>query len=938
MFTHSHIAKFWLIVLCFAATLALGQSAQITGRSTPNLDFHLRLDQSFEVTFNLSSSGLNSVVPVLVATNAAQAAVVSTTWTGSSAVSNPSAVTFLIHLYDEPTLCGDSFNFNLQFRSDTNPTVTANPINPNDLSFDTSASGVVVLEKRLAGLSEPLPTTSGGIKSFPVVSSPHTQSDIDNSRIYWYADWNLNGYHETSGLFSFSTAFQFFFWSLSGTCYLNVGTDIITHPTSNISGEVIDVTSGTPVTIELEPFGGGGIGEFPTVGVNVFDITDLSLGSCSGSVKDNIHYLSPGGPLELTYFLSGNLGIYLRNFRIYAGSEAGCTASGLGFGDPPSFSQFHFENFTMSSEGDVSASLVVPPAWRSSADVLASGYTVQFYLRTDGSYLALGASGNSLNLATKIPGNITNPEDYFLEARVRRTTTETNTVSTTSSTYRHGLSYSLVSGSINFEGEESSSVMSNNDHVLDPGEIVNMPYRVTAESGSLPSNIIYTSGVHVDSNFSGHIDTSDLVLTSNTQQSQGGVNFYIDDVFVPGGGGSSQDVVASFELFTAPGPIPPAVWFFIKAEYTEPQSGSTTSYLQYFRLKEIYNSARDLNAENTSLSYSFDFAAGSQVDEGWDFENENPTSPTRGGWAWNTPSGPWAGNGGTARQNATDKYSLLSPVFDLGDSTEFRFNHLPYFHFNQSGGMLEYRARTPTGSFGAWTNYIDENGPSGIYNTQPFPTTPSSYLGGKGVWMSDETSARTVTLNVPSSLVNTYDHGFIQFRFIFLDPSLVDELRSTLPTRWDINWFEFETEKLLLDNIFRVDLDTLDMDACNPVMELLLDRPVPIGNLDFRWYESLSDLFNDDFTATGNDPTVPFDTPLIMNPYNFYVRILYLGTERVLPVTVTRVSSECPEFCLTQEQINQLILEEAGGWPQLNIIHYVEDVNRLCGLPEERRN
>jgi len=929
MFTHSLIAKCCLLVLMAAAPVALAQTFTITGRSSSTGNFQLRLDETLEVTYSVSATGLTQpVVPVLVPSIAGQADAINTTWTGSGATTSLSNLTFKIHLYDVPELCGQTFQFDLVFYSNqfAGPR-EAGTVTPSLLTFTTSADGIITLDKQLTGLlAPPQYPLSSGIKSDPLRIFPHTQTEIQNSRLYLYMDWNLQGYFNETGGQTFDDAFVFWSYSLTEDCRFDIGFDLVPEIDERfVQGQVIDNTvTGAPEQVDLAPLGGGGDTEFQGEGINVFDITDMNMAnsSCGATVQSSIDYSATQALFEAAYFYTGNLGIILRDFRIYLGAEGGCTPLVDNFGTPPDFDDFHIENFALSSDGDIAFDMVVPAMIQTGSD-LDGDYRVEYFLRTPTSYQSISGATQSLSLSTKIAGGIANPEETFVEARITHVPTGAM-ISTTNSNNNHRLAYNVLEANISFSGEEDLP-LGTDDNILDPGETVMIPVRITAPSGSVPT-MSYETGIIVDSG-NDIIDAGDRIIVSNGQRVTNGLNFYLGGISGGAGGSTFTDTVSSFELLTAP--TTPKIWFFTEGTYTDPATGTPTTFRQYVSLRDIFNSIRDINAQDTLLFSPFDFEVSPHTIEGWAADNE----PGNGGWDFPTDAsfGPWTGDGGFSQSDANDIHALVSPVFLLGSGTRLDFVHQPRFSFNQSGGLLEYRVRDGGATtWGSWSNLISAFGPSGVYNAFTFPTNPPSYLGGQGVWMSNEDNPQSVTVNIPQSLSNQFDgEGEIQFRFAFQDPSLIDTARSDGPTHWEVSSFDYQTRKLLLDNLFRINLTSLDADACDPTLTFYADAPVHPSNLTFLWYDSLDALYDD--TAVAADETAPFATPA-QGVYTFYVRVIFGGTERIYRVQVTRTGAACgPGPCLSQDEIVQEILTESGEWPTgNNVVDFIDVVNQLC--------
>ncbi|MDJ0840075.1 MAG: hypothetical protein QNK37_26420 [Acidobacteriota bacterium] len=935
MFSHSQIAKVAWFALFAAVPMAWGQDYTVEGGTTSTGSFLLRLDETLTVTYNVDGPG-GVVVPVLVPKNAAQADSIVATWQGTAPTSNLSNLVFDIHLYDNPALCGQTFEFDLLFYSpgsDTPEKAQSSSL----LNFGTSSDGLITLDQVILEMIESPPfPLSGGIKSDPMRIRSHTFDDLEGKRLYWYADWNLQGYYTPD---NFGAVFLFFFWTLNAnSCFFQLGSDLIPNaPDLLVQGQVIDNTVSPSREIETHPLGGAG--NFGTLGtgINVFDITDVTLantncdlpGNSTPTVAEAIDFLSQGANWETTYWYSGGVSIILRNFRVYIGSEGGCTALVDNFDEPPTDSNFQIRNFELSSNGDISADLTVPSGWRQSVSELKQNFEVQYFLRTDSSYRSLSAGSRDLTLSASSGEEILDPRDYYLEARIRRTDTGAE-VSITNRENNHNINYDLVAGNIDFDGDEEP--LGQDDEILDPGETVTIPFRIEAASGETLPDVTWTSGVVVDDDEDDRPEASDTLITGG-QQTVDGTNFIVDSVDVGGVAGNvSYNISATFELLTAPDQKP--VWFFVEGRFTDPVTNSPTSFRRYVDLSDELNTVRDLNAQDTRLRSPFDFSVSSYTSEGWTADSETGNRGASG-WLYNTSGslGPWIGEGDTSSSADGTTYWLRTPVFLLGNNTKLEFNHLTQFSFNQSGGLLEYRTRPDNGNWTEWSNLITDHGSTNYYNPNPFPSSPPSYLSGERVWMTNESTTQNVTVNIPQSLTNQYGgEGEIQFRFLFQDPSLeFTGNRSDGPTHWEVNDFDYETRKILEDNIFRIDLDSLALDACDSTLTFYPDAPEHYSNLDFFWYENLSDLFADRSTFVDGDPEIPFNTSL-QGDYDFYVRVVFQGTERIYNVKVERGPDGCgPGPCIEAGEILGELREESGGWPETrNVVDFLRILDQVC--------
>lgn len=926
MSRHPQITSMKLVFVFFLMIpLGYSQTFRIDNRSNPTNSFELRVDQTIEVTFNVSATGFNgTAIPQLVPRDANQAAAISATWDGSGPTSNFSNLRFFIHLYDTDQFCGSTFEFDMIFTSSSfvGPR-TATTSNANLTRFGTSQDGVINLTKRIAQYlpSLPLPIQDG-YDDF----NSYTAAELASSKLYFYADWDLANYilpGDNNVTLSFNSAFALFQFDIApDNCVFDLRGDLFQFGDAEdllITGEVRDENDDI---INTGPLGGNG----NTV-VNIFDITDVVPGGpCgSGTMTEVFDILNSRG-LILHQGPITALGITLREFGFYLGQEGGCISNGFVFGEPRDSTDFRFQNVTLGSNGRVAASLVVPTAW-TSGSTLNNNYTVEYYLRSDTTMTRLnGIPTNALNFDVPSIQAINDPEDFYLEARI--THVSDAVVSVTNQTYNHDLRYTNQVPS--FQGQELTIAV--NDNILDPGETVFITTQVEALSGNLPGTLEARAGWVID-NGNGIVDgeSTDTYVTANGANPSG-LNVRIGNVNVTTTSPTFNNTTTSFELLTAP--TQPRVWFFLESSYRDPVSNTDTTYRRFVSLRDTFNTIRDLNAQDTNLRSSFDFNTSSFRPD-WDEDNQENNA----GWSYSTAApGPWVGNGGDSVSEASDIHSLVSPYFELGSPSRLDFVHLPRFTFNQSAGMIEYRTRqgvgfTPT----SWSNLIDDFGPNNVYNDLPYPATPVSYFSGKGVWMSDESTPSSVAVSLPSSLSAQYNgDGQVQFRFVFGDPSLIDTARSSGPTNWEVREFEYSTNKLLEDNIFRVDLDSLNMDACLPELTFYSDRPIQPSALNYEWYESLTNLYNG-ASVTGDESVPPsFDTA---NPgtYTFYVRITSVSnTSRIYQVNVTRVPDACdPDTCFTQDDINNLIRQESDGWPSTrSVLNFIDVVRLLCDETE----
>ncbi len=903
---------------CYGA--AFGQTFTVNSRTTPSGEL-LKLDQSITVVYNVSATGLTQpVIPVLRPTNASLANSISVTWNGTAATSTLTNLSFNIHLFDTTSLCGQTIDFELLFYSSQfSGSKTAIPSTTSLMRFSSSSGGQITLTHKVIDTPTlPCPLSSVSPATYFMSPTGVTQSVINDpdNRIYFLADYNLAGA-------AWHSQFTFFLYALNGNqCTLNASVDLNSFPLVN--AEITDQTVSPARTITQAPVGGAGSCGVNDHGYNLYDITDLNPvdSDCAATIRQSIDYHTGSGIYQL-FWSYGGFGAVVRKFSIYVGQEGTCSALVHNFGAPPAATEFRVEDFYLSSYGNVEATLTVPSTWGSNG-TLNSNLRVTYYLRTDSGMTALGAETQSLNLAFNTAQTITTPANYFIEARVRRTDTNA-IVSTTSSAYRHKVNYTVQTPT--FTKAEQAAIGGSVDHFLDPGETLSLPILAASSDGANLPTMSALSGLVVDTNASNSIDASDTVLVANTP-TVGGLNVRLLPIQFPAGT-TSRTVTLGYELLTAP--TTPAVWFFSDVTRTD-SNGTTTTFRQYASLHQILGDVRDLNGQSTAEEYAYDFRTSSGAPD-WTTTDTSPSSANSGSWLYSSPSfgsNAWTGNGGTQAAYASEILTLVSPWLPLGDSTTVDFEHLAQFSFNQSGGLLEYRARNNAGVT-QWSNLVDDYGPSGVLNEFPFPSNPPSYLSGKKVWMSNESQSESVTVHIPDSLGDLRND--VQFRFLFMDPSLSDTGRSDGPTHWEVYDFTYDTVRLTTDNIFGVDETQLTWDACDsPRIVLKNSAPISASNLTFEWFSSIDNLYNGIGTvipgSSGLD--VPFE-PTTNGTYNYYVRIKYLGTERIIPVVVNKVDV-CTNVCISREDAQIIITTESAiHWPDVkNITDCILVVNRIC--------
>jgi len=410
-----------IFCLAFLCLPALGQTFHVTHRSTSG-EGYLLLDQNLIVTYQVNASGLSdSVVPKLVPVNAGQASGLSATWLGTSATTNLSNLQFAIHLYDEVALCGEEVAFDLYFESPGFPNaIKATTAQSTLTRFSTSVGQGAVLDLLVSGTTE-IWNPISGVSSESLYKRnipPGTLEDPQN-RIYLYTDYNLNGWDP-------DVAFIYMLFAISPDCYINFSDHV--YGETRYVPEVFDATgSGDPVPINIDVLGGSG-SSYTTPAINVFDVTSVRIPNCSNQAVPDVLDYTPNHNYELAYFYGGNLGVILRDYRLYLGRDSGCFPLSFSFGSAPS-SNFSVVDFSTTQSGDLDGRLDVPSEWGSST-LLDADFRVSWFLRGDGYLFPLQGESRDLLLETSLPSTVRDGV-YALEARVRNIDTD-DIVSTSS--------------------------------------------------------------------------------------------------------------------------------------------------------------------------------------------------------------------------------------------------------------------------------------------------------------------------------------------------------------------------------------------------------------------------------------------------------------------------------------------------------------------------
>lgn len=896
--------RYALLFLTFALTFLSAQTFQITSRTPAAGDAHLNLDATITVSYNVTASGLSgSVVPVLVPRNQALVGKVVATWTGTAPTSNLSNLAFKVHLYDDGTLCAQTIAFDLIFYSTSfQGGITATTSNAQLLDMEvrgaeTTLTDYVSYTPVPPGLPFPLSSVSSrshflNYRDIPQLGDP-------NYHIYFWADYNLFG----APLWQ---QFAIFAYPMGGQCSLDGTVDL--NYSMLVSGTVINQSGVFNSPVILAPPGGGGSSNVIGSGVNIFDITFLDpIDSDCPGIR-SIHYGT--GAYALFWHYVG-FGAIVRVFGMFVGLP-NCKVFQANFGTPPA-SNFRIDNFYLSSAGEVSADLVAPASWISGGQ-LGSDFRVQWFLRKAGKLVSLGSESRSLALDAVSSEQITDPQNYWLEARVRRV--NTGAVVNVNNVGAHNRAYTL--NSISFQKAEEGG----SDEFLDPGEVMTISWKIDHATGASLPALQYASGLVLDANGNGVLEpASDAYLANNTPV-PGGLNMRTSNVSASGSG-STRTALATFELLTLNEPV--AAWFYV--DVTGSNGSTATTYRRYFSLRQQFGGVRDLDAENTNLFYDYDFQVSSHLNDGWLALNDSSNGSSRG-WSYDSQApGPWVGSGGLSSQNAQDLYRLQSPALPLGRGTVVDFNHLTQFTPNLSGGLVEYRTRQIGNAWpSAWNNLISSFcGGCGYYDGT-FSSVAETYLSGRQVWMNNHVSPQHVSVNIPDSLASGFpeNEGEIQLRFLFANTN-----PPSATTHWEMDDFSFETQQLLNDNVFGIDRSGYPLFGCDdPALSLLSWAPYPLSQLTFVWYESLSALWNGQGTSpiTGSvGAVVPFVTG-VTGLHTYYARVSRNGVERIVEVTVNE------SIGISQGQaILQIVTSASTQWPSSqNILPYVTIANSVC--------
>ena len=192
---------------------------------------------------------------------------------------------------------------------------------------------------------------------------------------------------------------------------------------------------------------------------------------------------------------------------------------------------------------------------------------------------------------------ILTPGDYFLEARIKRVSTN-SWVSTGNRSYNHNLEYSVPQSQIQYQRAEQdfSAGLSNPDDYFDPGEILIIPLAVTDPDNGLLSEAMLSTGFVLDRNGNQQIDneSTDLFITNPNQPNPGGINIQIDQPFAA--------AKMSQETFNLPylllsAPERRDLWFFVDSRHIG-ENGTASTYRRYISLFELATGINGQAAES----------------------------------------------------------------------------------------------------------------------------------------------------------------------------------------------------------------------------------------------------------------------------------------------------------------------------------------------------
>jgi len=935
--------KNMILILLMGSTLYSFGQISVTARNFPNGDTAtMRLDHTIVVDYTITAgTTLRNVLPTLIPPPCAVvggAPIINCTTnltqpitqipTGSSVT-----VRFYVHLYEESNICGSDnpycsgglLDFSMVVQSDEGQ-FFANDLN-HYLEYTVPENDILSLDfvcsERVTPISL-LDSATGFLLEnvYDVNSSGYDLQDSD-TRIFLYIDWQAQSstpwvVHTISPAAGGSPT----------PCYFSFLPPLGTGAIEQFSGIAEDRTSANPedwhIITQSAVGGAGGISEMTKgIGVNLFDVSSLNT-SCSSSIRNDIGY-----NLSQNYFALVNLShqVLIREMKLMLGHYSNCVADFSTFMAPPSSSEFYFSNLFYSTQGNVQGTLQVPASWKSGAN-LKSNYSVHWYLRSDHAMIDLGGSGQVLTFNGSAGTEIDDFSNYRLEARVTYDDgTRLGVVSTSSA----GPGFGIELDDLEFSMAEDFDEGYDPDQFLDPGEEVSVGI-ILKNQGTLdwPFDV---NDVAFGYKFNSHFIYNNAVQAS-------GPNIKLVDKTIAGSVSNNQRLELAYELLEAGGMSTAD----LVVEVTANSGGTQVTLQKVFSMKDLTGLALDLDQEYSRNFEDFNFDG----TDFYTFDDSVLSYQTKsrvdasGGWIGGV-SGYWYGSTGTSPepQDWDNLYVLKSPRFQIGDSMVLRFNHQPGFTFNQSGGVLEYALVNSNGQTIPGFNWrnVSTITNSNIYDPIAFPTNFDSYLSGQACWMNDAETIQMVNTTLNTSAFTPYfgnENVFIQFRFIFEDPSLNPHAptRSSGTTDWQVESFYFESYSFKRDNFFLADIRDVNnpVDSCHEELEVTLNRqsPFAISDLGYGWYDSLASIYAGASATIGSgEYGNGFPASFTPQSKTYWVKLTNpdLETERIIPFTVL-----VPDGFLSQGEALQSIWNDQPGWQAQDkrVLDFVGVINLVC--------
>ena len=853
------VCKYVLIASCLVlVNPALAQTFTVSSRVGGD---QLVLDDTLQVTFTVqmtgASSTLSNVLPSLappacsvINVSGKDISIFSTSYVGykNGATTVEAAVpswtsgtskelVFNVHLYDNvmggqsicTNLCTGQIEFIIGFTWQGQSTTVLGG-SSNNLRFLRPDENVVNIVERASHMAIPLP--NGGLiahsDEFPWPLAGVNPLQTNLTNPDTKIYLALDWY--TFG-FSPTSMFDFFIYPFSRTCSIN-HLHISTGQVQLYNGTLVDTTGlvagTTNGVVPLAPPGGAGNVGAPDG--SGWNFYDLSsFNPTCGSVRTAIDYSNPPYSIIFDLFRTA----VIREVALFIGVQGSCQPLTFAFG-PPS-PEFEITEFHTDSRGNIRATANAPTLWKTGAD-LSSSYAIDWYARTNQSITKLtDINSDGVKLTLDVDAAFAITDDLVIEARVRHIASN-DSVSTISAV--NGFSYAL--GGFGFLNAETPIA----DSFLDPGETLVLPYQVTNESGDTAFSVSVEVGV-------------DPAVSTEAFPQNSAIPATLTD---------TQQVVSnlSYELFAAPA----CDQSFFYVEVSHVRGSLTTSYREYFSV--------GTNCENTNVT------------EFRSLSNWTPAPSAKAGVSGWTYNNGWFGEA----DNASQLYTLQSPVVRTGAFPSFDLTHLPNLPLNLAGGVLEYSV-SPNGST-SWSSWqdlvlqIETFEAIQIYHSLVFPNTISSSIANRRVWMHLNPPVSPLILSgeqINPNLINPLVDKYIRFRFAFQAPYL-DQNRSTSPS-WEISDFTFKSQQPFFDNV----LGALDLTffSCETwAVELSV-----ADSYSAEWYESLGDLYagTPSYTTQSVNNVVTWDLsiPNLTVDTTIYLRVVSdtTGIARIFPVSIT---------------------------------------------------